>query len=534
MKRPAKMRIRENCPSGIACKFFALAAIMFAAASLNAADQPQWGQKFSRNMVSRETGLPDSFEPGRRDTDSGGIDPESTKNVKWVARLGGQTNASPVVAGGKIFVGTNNQAPRDSRIEGDRGVLICFDEATGRFLWQLAVPKMYEIKYSDWHFVGISSPPSVEDGKAYLVTNRCEVVCLDVDGMADGNDGPYQDEGRHMMPAVDRELRPVDNTAGPFAAGKSDADIVWLHDMVAEDDIRPHNASNCSVLIDGDLLYICTSNGVEWTHNRVANPHAPTLIVLDKKTGRRVARDDFDLGADIIHGQWCSPALGLVDGRKRIFLGTGKGYLFGFEPPAAGKERVKTVWSFNGHPLAQTQDVVPIEHGYHTQSYEFTGNPVFYKNRVYVAVTQDPWHSGKTGWFVCVDATSKGDVTRGGLRWAYKDLGKSISTASIAEGLVYIAGFDGRLHCLDVETGKPYWVHEAGGPIWSSTLAADGKVYLGTGRRTFWVLRAGKTLEVIGKIHMRDRVCTTPTAANGVLYVATYKHLYAIGKKDGQ
>ncbi len=507
-----------------------LVAVFLQSASIQAADQPQWGQRFSRNMVSAETGLCDTFEPGKRNQETGGIDPASTKNVKWIARLGGQSNCPPIVAGGKVFIGTNNQAPRDPRIEGDRGILMCFDEETGRFLWQLAVPKMYEIKFSDWHFTGMASPPSVEDGKAYMVTNRCEVVCLDTNGMADGNQGPYKDEGPHMMPAVDRERRPVDNSDGPLVPGKADADILWLYDMAAEDGVRPHNASNCSVLVDGDLLYVCTSNGVEWTHNRVNNPAAPTLIVLDKKTGNRLARDDFNLGIDIIHGQWSSPALGTVDGRKQIYQGTGKGYLFAIEPLTAGAKETKTAWSFNGHPLAQTQDVVPLEHGYHTQSYEITANPVFYKNHVYQAITQDPWHSGKTGWFVSVDARGKGDVTRSGLLWSYKDLGKSISTASIHDGLVYIAGFDGRLHCLDAETGKPYWVHEAGGPIWGSTLVADGKVYLGTGRRTFWVLRAGKELEVISKIRMRDRICTTPVAANGVLYVATYKHLYAIEK----
>jgi outer membrane protein assembly factor BamB len=263
----------------------------------------------------------------------------------------------------------------------------------------------------------------------------------------------------------------------------------------------------------------------------VANPAAPTLVVLDKNTGRLVARDDFNLGVDIIHGQWCSPALGQVAGRTLLFLGTGKGYLFAFEPAPPGSDRVKTVWSFNGHPLAQTQDVVSLEHGYETKSYEVTANPVFHNNRIYVAFTQDPWHTGITGWFTCIDAAGSGDLTRKGLLWRYDDLGRCISTASIADGLVYVASFDGKLHCLDAETGKPYWVHDAGGPIWSSTLVADGRVYLGTGRQTFWILRAGKTLDVIRRIRMRDEVNTTPVAANGTLYVATTKHLYAVGGK---
>ncbi|MEO8425630.1 MAG: hypothetical protein ABI651_00825, partial [Verrucomicrobiota bacterium] len=40
---------------------------------LVAADQLQWGQAWSRNMVSKEKGLPDSF------------DAKTGKNIKWVA-----------------------------------------------------------------------------------------------------------------------------------------------------------------------------------------------------------------------------------------------------------------------------------------------------------------------------------------------------------------------------------------------------------------------------------------------------------------
>ena len=65
----------------------------------------------------------------------------------------------------------------------------------------------------------------------------------------------------------------------------------------------------------------------------------------------------------------------------------------------------------------------------------------------------------------------------------------------------------------------------------SGVIAADGKVYLGTGRQTFWILKAGKQLEVINRIRMGDGVYSTPVAANGVLYVMTNKHLYAVGKK---
>jgi len=491
-----------------------------------AEDQPQWGEHNSRNLVSAEKRLLRGFEPGTRNPSTDNIDLATTKNVRWVARLGNQTYGSPVIAAGKVFVGTNNEAPRDPRIVGDRGVMMCFDETTGRFLWQLIVPKLHEIKWSDWHYVGITSPPTVEDDRAYLVSNRCEVMCLDINGMANGNDGPYVDEGRHMAPAGEKPLTPSDQ----------DADVIWLYDMVAQAGVYPHNATNCSILIRGEELYVCTGNGVEWTHEEVPKPDAPTLVVLDKNTGKLVARDDFGIGTGIIHGQWSSPSLGQVGGRTCTFLGGGNGYVYAFEPlgmggDAAGDQPtlLKNVWKFNGHPLAQTQDDVPIEHGYDCASYEVFSMPVFYRNRIYVTVTQDPWYKKRDGWLVCVDATGSGDVTRSGLVWSYKNTGASLSTVSIADGLLYVADYAGQLHCLDAETGKCYWVHDAGRPIWSSTLVADAKVYLGTGRSLFWVLAHGRELEVINRIRMPERIYTTPTAANGVLYVATNKRLYAVG-----
>jgi PQQ-like domain len=153
-----------------------------------AGDQPQWGERHSRNMVSSEVGLPDDF------------DPKTGKNVKWSAALGTETYATPVVAGGKVLIGTNNSQPRDPRHAGDRGVLLCLHETDGSLAWQLVTPKLSEDIYFDWPEAGMCSPPTVEGARVYMVTNRDEVACLDLHGMANGNDGPFLDEGRHMVP----------------------------------------------------------------------------------------------------------------------------------------------------------------------------------------------------------------------------------------------------------------------------------------------------------------------------------------------
>src|SRR5438045_9315961 len=117
-------------------------------------------------MVSSGIGIPYSF------------DPKTGKNVKWSAQLGTETHSTPIVAGGRIYIGTNNGNPRDPKHQGDRGVLMCFEEKSGKFLWQLVVPKREEDPYFDWPKSGIASTVTVEGALVYLFNNRGEVLCL--------------------------------------------------------------------------------------------------------------------------------------------------------------------------------------------------------------------------------------------------------------------------------------------------------------------------------------------------------------------
>ena len=511
-----------------------LIAVFLSSITVDAADAPQWGEYGTRNLISKEKNLPSTFHPGRRSPQDGTVDLTTTKNVRWTAPIGDVLYGTPVVAEGCVFVGSNRTRSDDPKLQGDKGVLSCLDEKTGSLRWELVVPKLIEVKFGDWHRVGICSTPVVENGKVYTVTNRCEVVCLDINGLADGNQGPFLDEAKHAVPVGEE----------PMTLTDKHADILWLTDMVAEVGAFPHNASNCSVLIDGDAIYVCTGNGVDHSHRRVMNPSAPTLIVLDKATGAVLAVDEFGLGPNIIHGQWSSPTLVEIGDKRLVLQGTGSGWLFAVDAltPSqlddAGKRRIdgraplklKTVWKFNGHPLAQTQDIVPLEHFHDTKSYQVVANPVFADRKVFAVFTQELFHNIPNGWLTCLDPTKTGDTTRsGGLLWSYVGISSSGSTVAVADGLLYVADKSGNLHCLDTETGKPYWVHNLGSPpVWASPLIADGKVFIGTGRRVFWILRHGKEPEVLNQIPMPDQMMASPVAANGVLYVPVFGTLYAV------
>ncbi len=491
----------------------------FPAFESRAGDQPQWGQAWSRNQVSPETHLPAAFDPASR------------KNIKWTARLGTETHSSPVVAGGRIYIGTNNGKPRDPRHEGDRGVLMCFDEKTGEFLWQLVVPKRSADIYFDWPNSGISSPATVEGDRVYVVSNRGEVLCLDVAGLANGNDGPYREEAAHMVP---------ENLAGqPGAAlelSAKDADIVWLFDLTAGAGIWSHDAAHSSILIHGDHLYLNTGTGVDNTHRKIRTPDAPGLIVLDKRTGRLLARDREQMAPTTFHSTWSAPSLATVNGQPQVFFAGGNGIVYGFEPLAVAGSAVATLkkaWQFDFDPGAPKTNVHRFTTNRRESPSNFYGMPVFHEGKLYVAGGGDIWWGKNEAWLKCIDPSGQGDVTTNALVWSYPLQKHVLGTPAVYQGLVFIADCGGQLHCVEAASGKGVWTHEVEGDVWASPYVADGRVYLGTRSGAYYVLAAARNKEVLGTLKLDKPISATATAANGVLYVATMSHLYALRQDIG-
>ena len=509
---------------------FNTAIALAAALVVHAEDWPQWGgNDVGRNMYSSAKGLLDRFEPGKLKSGTEEIDLATTKNVKWAVKLGSQSYGNPVVAGGRIFVGTNNESPRDKRHTGDRSILYCFDEKSGTLIWQLVVPKLKSGKVNDWENLGLLASPLVDGNRLWIVTSRCEVLCLDTAGQSNGNDGPFKEEGLYVVKDT-----PKDGVAAEM--GPKDADIIWKYDMMDELGVFPHNASNCSILIIGDVLYVSTSNGQDWTHVNVPSPLSPSLVAVNKKTGELLGEDDAKIGSRLFHGQWSSPSTGKVNGKDLIFFGGGEGICYAFDAipkKEADGSFLKTVWQYDANPPEyKAKEGKPIKYPAAEGPSEIIATPVFWKNRIYVATGQDPEHGEGVGHLVCLDATKTGDITKTGVIWSFKGINRSISTVSIdpATGLLFIGDFSGFVYCLDSETGKLHWKHDMKAHMWGSTMVADGKVYVGDEDGDFVVLAAkgGPKAEVLSECNLGAPVYSTPVIANGVIYIASNSHLFGL------
>jgi outer membrane protein assembly factor BamB len=486
-----------------------VAALGGFAAAAYAADQPQWGQRHTRNMVSEEKGLPESF------------DPETGMNVRWAAKLGSQAHGTPIVAGGRVFIGTNNKHPRDPKHEGDRGVLMCFDEKDGSLLWQLIVPKREEDRFLDWPEMGLCSPATVEGDRVYIITNRDELMCLDIDGLADGNDGPYVDEGKRMA----RQGTP------PMQPGKTDADILWAVDLPAEHGVWQHDSPHGSPLIHGEFIYVNSSNGVDNTHRKIRRPDAPGLLVFDKRTGKLAATDGEMIAPRTVHANWSSPSLGTVNERELVFFGGGNGVCYAFDalkPGTNGPTKLSKVWFFDCDPAAPRDNIHQFMGNRQNSASNILGMPVFHKDRIYVAAGGDFWWGKRRSWLKCIDATKAGDITATGQLWSFEMKTHCMSTPAIHDGLLYLSDGGKTVYCLDAETGSLQWTHDAKGDMWASCLVADARVYIGTRRGDFWVLAAGRQHKLLSHVNLGAPISGTATAANGNLYVATMTHLYAV------
>ena len=457
------------------------AAVRLIASDPGTGDWPMWGGTADRNMVSNAKGLATDW------------DVKSKKNIKWVADLGSQTYGNPVVAGGMVFVGTNNEQLRDPKQPGDRGVLMAFRENDGAFLWQHTHAKLESGRANDWPYQGVASSPLVEGNKLYYVSNRAVLFCVDIEGFRDKeNDGPVTDEK---------------------LTGMNDADVIWSFDMMEEVGTYPHNLANSSPVMSGDLIFVSTSNGQDESHVNVPSPRAPSIIAINKTTGK-LAWEDNSVEDRILHGQWSAPAVGTVGGVVQVVSAQGDGWARGYDAQTG-----KKLWEFDTNPK---EAIWPKTRN------ELISTPVIVGDRVYLANGQDPEHGEGVGHFYAIDATKRGDITQSGRVWHFDKIRRSISTAAVADGLVYISDFSGFLYCLDANTGKEIWMHDLFAAVWGSPFVADGKVYIGDEDGDVTVLAHGREKKVLAEMNMGSSVYATVVPAHGTIFLNNRNQLFAI------
>jgi outer membrane protein assembly factor BamB len=605
--------------------------------------------------------LPEDWNPGKFNRRTGKWLSETARNIKWIANLGSQTFGAPVVAGGKVFVGTNNtngylkRYPGDGPLAVDLGALIAIDEQTGEFLWQHSSEKLPTGRVNDWPLQGIQSSPWVEGERAWFVSNRGEVICLDTRGFEDQEDDgekfeessilslrrDNEDEAaliadldRHQLPAplgrfiaerwtfkpaeyrvevvkpghAWRVVSPANAALSSFSVTRDfwglrvardnaqpdphEADVVWRLDMMQKLGARQHNNSTCCVTVWKETLFVCTGNGVDESHIEIPAPEAPSFAALNKTTGKVLWTSNLP-GKNIHHGNWSSPAVGMLGGVPQVIFNGGDGWTYSFHAEEYRAGQPTLLWKFDTNAKEAN-----LELGGRGTRNEPIGVPVLHENRVYITTGQDAEHGEGPGCIWCLDPTRRGDVSaelavlradpktivphdriqavqpekghmaianpNSAVVWKFaghdlntdgelepkEQMHRTLSPVVITGDLLFANDFSGVVHCLDRKTGRLHWTYDTLAAIWSPPLVADGKVYIADEDGDIAIFQASADPVVAGKrpptaeaadrpaqidpvreINMLNSCYTLPTASNGVLFIASKDHLFAIEVK---
>lgn len=442
-------------------------------AQLKPGDWGQWGGSSFRNNTPIAKNVPTEWEPGSFDRKTGKWK-EDGSNIKWVSQVGSQTYGNPVVASGRVMVGTNNNAGYLKRYPADvdLGVLACFDEKDGKFLWQHSCEKLPTGRVHDWPQQGICAAAYIEGDRAWVTTSRGEIVCLDVNGFHDGKDDGEQNLPAKMFeimkaedPAMDKVAPAIESLNG----GKLPADLrelfvnsglelpedqavevaeagkKWtIKAKIGDFDREAYIVTQGPRLVGYKVLSVADTDesDVIWTFNMMeqlgSSQHnmCSTSItcygdILFACTGNGVDESHINIPAPK-----AASFFAIDKNTKEVYWtdnSPGENIIHGqWGSPAVAKlggvDQVifgggdGWLYSFkadkgkDGKPeLLWKFDLNPkdakwVLGGRGTRN-EPIGTPVIYDGLVYIAVGQDPEHGEGIGHIYCIDPTKRGDIS---------------------------------------------------------------------------------------------------------------------------
>ncbi len=453
------------------------------------------GRDRTRNPVSPEKGAPLEW------------DVATGRNIKWRAKIGGNIVASPVVAKGRVWIGSSMDSPLPDGGMRESPVLKCLRESDGQILWQcIMLPTNGMPQAHGW--MSYHSSPLIEGDRFWMTTRYAQVHCLKI---------------------------------GPSLGGIVEPALQWTLDMGTALDVHPFYSVMCSGQTCSigasyrDRIYVLTGNGI-WGSQaekqmerfyQVHSPLAPSLVCVDRNSGK-MRWQDHSPGTNIFWGSWGSPLAAEIGGRAQVVAPMGDGWVRSFDALTG-----ELLWKLNINSNSITN---------RHQRNHFLNAPVLYEDRIYIGGGFDRDGGEGLGRLYCIDPSRRGDLSleladgsgkvkansNTGVVWHFDALGRTTSQPAIQDGLLIAVGFNGLVHCLDARTGHPYWQHDTKAFVMGSPLLVERRIYVINEDGDVHILELARQKSLIATRPMDSPSWSAPIFANGVLYVVAGDTLYAI------
>jgi outer membrane protein assembly factor BamB len=213
---------------------------------------------------------------------------------------------------------------------------------------------------------------------------------------------------------------------------------------------------------------------------------------------------------------YATPIVPRVADRDQVLLGGG-GYLMSYDPNTG-----RVFWKCAGPTAETTANTVAFSEDHVFVSGGYPKPYILMSIRVdgssFAAASPE-----KSSWR---DAP---DLTKTHRDWLVKQKMPYVPSPLYAEGLLYIADDWGFGSCLDAKTGRFQWMKRLGGDFSSSPVKCGERIYVANEAGAVYVLKTGRTFELLAKNEMNDGIMATPVIAGGHIYIRTLAKLFCIG-----
>ncbi len=447
-----------------------LVATLFAQDNIPLDNWPQWRGPLANGLA------PHADPPTHWNEDT---------NVRWKSKIPGDSTATPIIWGDKIFLTTAIETDRDGEPEpvpealaeaskappsSKRGfrnmgeppkhyfqfVVLCVDRASGKTLWQDVAKE--DVPHEGHHPDGsyASASPSTDGKRLYVSFGSRGIYCYDFDGKQLWN----RDLGR-----------------------------MWIFNAFGE---------GTSPVVRGDSVI------VNWDHQG-----GSFLICLDAATGDTRWKVDRDENTT-----WATPLIVDVGGRTQVVIN--------------GSTRVRSydlqtgelIWACGG----QGPSAIPTPVTDGQRIFAMTG---FITNSLYA-----------------IPLESSGDITTDEekIAWKTRKVGTPYVPSPLIDGelLYFTAGNKGILSCYNAATGEPIVEKQrlqGISNIYSSPVGAAGRIYFTSREGTTVVFESGKfetvgdksEVKIIATNQLDDRIDASAAIVGHEIFLRGREHLYCIG-----
>jgi hypothetical protein len=158
-------------------------------------------------------------------------------------------------------------------------------------------------------------------------------------------------------------------------------------------------------------------------------------------------------------------------------------------------------------------------------SEDFCSSPV-YNEKSGLVLVSSAWPQR---FLVAIRPDGEGDVTKSHVVWQSREGAFYVPSPVTTDNFLFTTMTTGRLHCIEVATGKIVWIENMG-PQYSSAVLADGLIYMPKDDGIITIIKPGPEFTVIAKNPIGEKMFASPAISNGKIYIRGFKHLFCIGQ----